>query len=228
MRRANPASRPKNLATADFSWHLAVLAVMQQWITEAGHPLDKVTISVIQRRLINLERFVERIPGVRSIYEQAPFAADDAAALILWPKYKALRVARALFDRSQVEMYEDMTINMDWFYHPLDNSGGHSDATRGARANPSKPKARTYAVARAEILRALQQEGWDVRANLKMPHATYPRGGFRLWFKTQAIYESHGSETSSFAGAHSLWIGDIRTMPVEDVLAYIERVRKSS
>lgn len=96
------------------------------------------------------------------------------------------------------------------------------------RANPSKPKARTYAVARAEILRALQQEGWDVRANLKMPHATYPRGGFRLWFKTQAIYESHGSETSSFAGAHSLWIGDIRTMPVEDVLAYIERVRKSS
>jgi hypothetical protein len=96
------------------------------------------------------------------------------------------------------------------------------------RANPSKPKARTYAVARAEILRALQQEGWDVRANLKMPHATHPRGGFRLWFKTQAIYESHGSETSSFAGAHSLWIGDIRTMPVEDVLAYIERVRKSS
>lgn len=94
--------------------------------------------------------------------------------------------------------------------------------------NPSKPKARTYAVARAEILRALQQEGWDVRANLKMPHATYPRGGFRLWFKAQAIYESHGSETSSFAGAHSLWIGDIRTMPVEDVLAYIERVRKSS
>jgi len=94
------------------------------------------------------------------------------------------------------------------------------------RANPSKT--RTYAVARAEILRALQQEGWDVRANLKMPHATYPRGGFRLWFKTQAIYESHGSETSSFAGAHSLWIGDIRTMPVEDVLAYIERVRKSS
>ena len=96
------------------------------------------------------------------------------------------------------------------------------------RANPSKLKARTYAVARAEILRALQQDGWDVRANLKMPHATHPRGGFRLWFKTQAIYESHGGETSTFAGAHSLWIGDIRTMPVEDVLAYIERVRKSS
>ena len=96
-----------------------------------------------------------------------------------------------------------------------------------AHRNPAS-KPRTYAVARAEILRALQQEGWDVRANLKMPHATHPRGGFRLWFKTQAIYESHGSETSSFAGAHSLWIGDIRTMPVEDVLAYIERVRKSS
>ena len=96
------------------------------------------------------------------------------------------------------------------------------------RANPSKLKARTYAVARAEILRALQQDGWDVRANLKMPHATHPRGGFRLWFKTQAIYESHGGETSTFAGAHSLWIGDIRTMPIEDVLAHIERVRKSS
>jgi len=92
------------------------------------------------------------------------------------------------------------------------------------RRNPSKP--RTYAVARADILRALREEGWDVRENLKVPHATHPRGGFRLWFKTQAIYESHGGGASSFAGAHSLWIGDIRTMPVADVLADIERIRR--
>lgn len=118
--------------------------------------------------------------------------------------------------------------------------------TRAARTirtrNPSKrsvasrhrnpaPKARTYAIARADILRALRADGWDVRENLKVPHATHPSGEFRLWFKTQAIYYSTGDRrrgVGSLSDAQSLWIGDIRTMPVAEVLADIERARKQS
>lgn len=98
------------------------------------------------------------------------------------------------------------------------------------RRNPS-PKPRTYAVARADILRALRADGWDVRENLKVPHATHPSGEFRLWFKTQAIYYSTGDRrrgVGSLSDAQSLWIGDIRTMPVAEVLADIERARKQS
>lgn len=93
--------------------------------------------------------------------------------------------------------------------------------------NPA-PKTRTYAIARADILRALRADGWDVRENLKVPHATHPSGEFRLWFKTQAIYFTTGDRRrgcGSLSDAHSLWIGDIRMMPVAEVLADIERAR---
>lgn len=118
--------------------------------------------------------------------------------------------------------------------------------TRAARTirtrNPSKrsvasrhrnpaPKPRTYAIARADILRALRADGWDVRENLKVPHATHPNGDFRLWFKTQAIYFTTGDRRrgcGSLSDALSLWIGDIRTMPVAEVLADIERSRRQS
>lgn len=96
--------------------------------------------------------------------------------------------------------------------------------------NPA-PKARTYAIARADILRALRADGWDVRENLKVPHATHPSGEFRLWLKTQAIYYSTGDRrrgVGSLSDAHSLWIGDIRTMPVAEVFADIERARRQS
>jgi hypothetical protein len=92
--------------------------------------------------------------------------------------------------------------------------------------NPSKP--RTYAIARAQIINALRADGWDVRENLKVPHATHPSGEFRLWFKTQAIYYTTGDRRrgqGSLSDAHSLWIGDIRAMPVAEVLADIERSR---
>lgn len=98
------------------------------------------------------------------------------------------------------------------------------------RRNPAS-KPRTYAIARADILRALRADGWDVRENLKVPHATHPSGEFRLWFKTQAIYFTTGDRRrgcGSLSDAHSLWIGDIRTMPVAEVLADIERARMQS
>lgn len=95
------------------------------------------------------------------------------------------------------------------------------------RRNPAE-KPRTYAVARAQIINALRADGWDVRENLKVPHATHPSGEFRLWFKTQAIYYTTGDRRrgcGSLSDARSLWIGDIRAMPVAEVLADIERAR---
>lgn len=102
----------------------------------------------------------------------------------------------------------------------------HSNPAPRRRNPASKP--RTYAIARAQIINALRADGWDVRENLKVPHATHPSGEFRLWFKTQAIYYTTGDRRrgqGSLSDAHSLWIGDIRAMPVAEVLADIERSR---
>lgn len=94
------------------------------------------------------------------------------------------------------------------------------------RRNPAE-KPRTYAVARAQIINALRADGWDVRADLKVPHATHPNGDFRLWFKTQAIYFTAGRHgLTSMANAHSIGIGDIRAMSVDAVLADIEMWRR--
>lgn len=103
----------------------------------------------------------------------------------------------------------------------------HVNRNMWAIENPA-PKARTYAVARAQIINALRTDGWDVRENLKVPHATHPNGDFRLWFKTQAIYFTTGGRRrgqGSLSDAHSLWIGDIRAMPVAEVIADIDRSR---
>lgn len=96
------------------------------------------------------------------------------------------------------------------------------------RRNPAS-KARTYAEARADILRALRAEGWDVRENLKVPHATHPSGDFRLWFKTQAIYFTTGDRRrgqGSLANAYSLHMGDIRAISTATAMAQLDHARR--
>lgn len=58
----------------------------------------------------------------------------------------------------------------------------------GAPKRVKKPKRPTFNAARAEILDYLDKKGWDVKSNLKVPHATSPMGDVRLWFKSQAVY----------------------------------------
>jgi hypothetical protein len=101
-------------------------------------------------------------------------------------------------------------------------------AKRRAPARHRNP-ARTYAEARADILRALRAEGWDVRENLKVPHATHPSGDFRLWFKTQAIYFTTGDRRrgqGSLANAYSLHMGDIRAISTATAMAQLDHARR--
>ena len=101
-------------------------------------------------------------------------------------------------------------------------------AKRRAPVRRRRNPARTYAEARADILRALRAEGWDVRDGLKVPHATHPSGDFRLWFKTQAIYFTTGDRRrgqGTLGDAYSIHMGDIRAMPTAGALAHIAWVR---
>lgn len=70
----------------------------------------------------------------------------------------------------------------------------------------------TFVAARTRILSALTEHGWTVRSNLKTPWAEPHGGGYRLWFKAQAVYLDQ----------HSLWI-DIRGMSTADFLAHVQR-----
>lgn len=74
----------------------------------------------------------------------------------------------------------------------------------------------TYSKAKAKILDALEAQGWDVRRDLKVPHATSPHG--RLYFKAQSIYADRGRPPYKLAQARSLHL-DMRELalltPVE-------------
>lgn len=106
-------------------WRREVLDTMQRWVEERGESYDKTTQNVLMKRLdrlVLLTRRLQDIAGPRKMGPHpAPFAADDAAALIIWPKQQAARIARSLFGAGRgFELYEDLNINMDWFYRPLD------------------------------------------------------------------------------------------------------------
>lgn len=83
--------------------------------------------------------------------------------------------------------------------------------------------ARTFLEARSEILRYLASQGWRVVGDLKVPHATSPDGGFRLWFKAQAVYFTEGNQ-HTLGGARTVSYDlDIRKLTPEQFLARIER-----
>lgn len=113
------AAKKQSASKAGTAWHLEVRHILQQWIEETGAPFDDVTRKVVFRRLEKLENLAAAIQG-KSIYEQVPFAADDAAALILWPSSRANRLAKTIMGSRHAELFEDLKVNMDWFYRPLD------------------------------------------------------------------------------------------------------------
>lgn len=72
----------------------------------------------------------------------------------------------------------------------------------------------TYKVARERLLAELGKAGWTIRPWLKVPWAEPRGGGFKLFFKTQAVYMDE----------HSMWM-DIRSMPFSEFLERVERAR---
>lgn len=111
--------------SAEFeAWHKALIEHAHA-VVKAASPderLDQATKNVIQRRVIKLEALISffyRDEGYP--YQMAPFAVDDAAALILWKRPAAVRLARRLLPKIPKDMVEEwlQTINMDWFSYEL-------------------------------------------------------------------------------------------------------------
>jgi hypothetical protein len=80
---------------------------------------------------------------------------------------------------------------------------------------------RTYAKSHNEILDYLASRAWDVKKNLKVPHATSPDGRVRLWFKTQAVYFTNGTH-HELGNARSLF-ADTRAMTPEQFLRDVQK-----
>jgi hypothetical protein len=93
---------------------------------------------------------------------------------------------------------------------------------KGTRSNPRK----TFKQAQEEIMRALEDAGWEVKRHLrgkplKVPHATADDGR-RVWFKSQAVYLGH--ENGGLGDARSLHV-DIREETPESFLKTVGRRR---
>lgn len=121
----------QKISRAHIAWHKAVLAHAFQAMVNAGyHPVDEPTKRVVSRRLERLEAFIVAHYGEGGFpYEKVPFDAEDAAALILWSRSHALRLARKLFQleaadlkvknpREVLEIAVE-SFNMDWFDYRL-------------------------------------------------------------------------------------------------------------
>ena len=66
----------------------------------------------------------------------------------------------------------------------------------------SKP---SYKNAHAALLDELERQGWTLRRELKVPHATSPDRACRIWIRPQAVWVSRGPAHSQ-SQARSLHI----------------------
>jgi len=112
------------------AWHKSILEHAHAAVMAHGYkaapptPLEEsITTRVIMKRAARLEELIHffyRDEGFP--YLRVPFLADDAAALILWPKWKAVRLARTLLPKIPRDMVEEWLekINMDWLNYELE------------------------------------------------------------------------------------------------------------
>lgn len=85
---------------------------------------------------------------------------------------------------------------------------------------------KTFTAVRSSLLDRLKEEKWNVRVGIATPWAESPDGTFRLWFKPQAVYYSHGDGVKNIGTAHSMHI-DIRDTTPDVFMAIIKDVMKS-
>ena len=107
-------------------WQNQVIALVLDLARQAFG--EREITSVVQRivskrvdKLVSLIHFAtamdydDRTNEPAHAKDSAPFSVDDGAALIVWPVRRANALARKLFDKRTVEIFEDGAINMDWF-----------------------------------------------------------------------------------------------------------------
>ena len=85
------------------------------------YPLDEKTQAVVRARVVRLcdmmGRHFTNADYAKIAQEVGPFSVDDAAALVIFRRGSALKIARSLFGARLAELYfdADTRINMDWF-----------------------------------------------------------------------------------------------------------------
>jgi len=102
---------------ANTAWRLDALAQIKQWVEENDQgPYDKFAHKIVLKHFQKLETFIWAFfPDA----PPAPFDSYDAAALIVLPRYEALRLARKLFGGgpgiTKDLQADDLWFNLDWF-----------------------------------------------------------------------------------------------------------------
>lgn len=91
-----------------------------------------------------------------------------------------------------------------------------ADARRRAG---SAPRPATFKQASQQLMVGLQQAGWSVSPQLKIPHATSPDGKVRIWFKPQALWVSPGTD---FKHARSMHV-DMKRVDVPGIIQEARR-----
>jgi len=96
------------------AWRLAALDIIKSWLAGRRQPFDETTRRVVVKHFSKLEGLVDFLyPD----HAPAPFAPEDAAALIVAPWRQAERLARALFDERWDPEWTG-SFNLDWFHPP--------------------------------------------------------------------------------------------------------------
>lgn len=105
---------------------------------------------------------------------------------------------------------------------PTNPRAAFEDVLLAERVVSRIAKAKTFAEAKTELLAYLEKEGWKLSSKtLKIPYATSPDGTLRLWFKTQAIYYTQGTD-HTMGAARSIHSDDIRKMSPEQFMKQLE------
>jgi hypothetical protein len=103
----------KKWTKARTTWRHDVLRQIRDWVQEHGDPYDRTTHNVVVRRLDQLERLE------KAIYPDAPpepYAAYDAAAMIILPRKKARWLAHGIFQHQRTVVDDWVKkFNLDWF-----------------------------------------------------------------------------------------------------------------
>lgn len=92
-------------------------------------------------------------------------------------------------------------------------------ATTTRTTTRNRAHRRTFTEARGDILQFLRSEGWQVKSDLKYPHAISRDGRTHLYFKPQAVYV--GSGGGGMGNTRSMWV-DIRDVDGPAFLRAVE------
>ena len=119
MKKSDP-KHPQNRLVIPRAWRDSVVEQAFGQIKKR-HALDERTQAVVRARVVRLCDMMSfhftNADYAKIAQEVGPFSATDAAALVIFRRGSAFKIARILFGARLAELYfgADTRINMDWF-----------------------------------------------------------------------------------------------------------------